>query len=1069
MKSGRIVISIAILLGLLAGLAVPFARAQEAGAGVITFHVTSNGDSPIPDDAPDKIIIEGTEVEGYGQSPNGMEVFVQNLCEEAGTPTGTPSPTPSPAPTPTGTPTAPLNCAAVDVYYQIELTIDWYNGYYTDTYGVCCNYTNKNLAPWQNYSYGGNEHMNTETGDRCGAPYERTGSCSKVITGMIPAADISGTSWHEKFYYANQADYSGNIVTTDYSIIFSTSPIHEDCAGQFLIGEALGTFTLSSNTSAGVALHQALGTRYPAPGEWYVVQVTSGSWKNNNSGSVLTSMELTEFGWPGLPLTASPLVGCEDQANDTYYLQMGSTATVWLRVYDTDGNWTANSGSMSITVYGVAAYTPYKSGCELQYEVGDLIEQRTIDAGLSNGWPLKRPDTMYGVGGAGIVPTRYYMLETIGGPANLGADGLTWDADLGKRVDEATLVPSQWYEIQAAPFVTCAVETDIVGHVKVFFASDAELSYLLWKYFYAFRVRDTGSYTDNSGTLGYRLYEASYQQTTTPGATPTADGCSQFAHDATATRSIVIQGTASSGSPIYGLTSGSMYALDVVDGPWTDNGTDKYAVEISDDNGSTWDNLADYPNLLCAASADGDHVIIYLYAAAGKTWKVRADDGDTDYTNNAQSIGMDIYPAHALVDPWPSCDDNYNLTHMSLSEEYRKVPGNSEPGVIVKTNVGTIYSIEITDASKWYEGGTGSGSYLVDISDDGGATWDPLEEYPSLCAENLAGQATGGADYIPFVDPSPPSQGGRFRIFFTATTSTLKLRVRDGDSNFLSNTGWVVYDLYSAVATNTPPGPGTTGNPPPEWVVACNEAYARPNSFIDWHVLASFEIAGLPVALSVPLPRVGEWIEYLRASVTFYFAWCPQHTDALQSIGQVVLMDKEPMASIQDMMDFVKSIQTLLEAYQVAGGEVDVATSQEPSLFSDSGSIGEAGGGGGYSAPSSVSSWDIFMIERVDPVSSVWYGGQLDMTASLGTSDLTVMDEYQGLCVDKFYALWGFATDPFCSTISFMRYTRSYEILLLAIDIFVSAWFLLRFFPGWLKHLWNIITGNKDIIAKVIS
>jgi hypothetical protein len=209
-------------------------------------------------------------------------------------------------------------------------------------------------------------------------------------------------------------------------------------------------------------------------------------------------------------------------------------------------------------------------------------------------------------------------------------------------------------------------------------------------------------------------------------------------------------------------------------------------------------------------------------------------------------------------------------------------------------------------------------------------------------------------------------------------------------------------------------------------------------------------------------------LDYLRSSIAFYFAWCPQHTEALKSIGQIY-MDREPMASIDTLMTFVKSIQTLLQGYQTTGGEEASAPSQEPALFSDTGNIGLTEGGDTLKAPSAALPWDLFMVGSYDSTASVWYGGQLDMAASLGSTDLSSMETYKVLCNGKFYPLLGIGTDPFCNLMAVMRRSLITTWILLAMDFFVLVWFALRYLPGFLRRLWALITGNKQLVGKVIN
>lgn len=1071
MRIKRILFPATIVLGLLAsliGMMVPIVQAEE-GDTVIKFHVQySENLDPIPEDSENEIVFDG---EWISSTSDKLWIKVKNICVESnptptGTPTATPSPTPSPTPTttPTGTPT-PYNCSAQDIFYRVSLTVSWINGYYNDNNMYCCHYDDKNLAPFAEFGISGNANVVRTFFGRCGDEHVFSDSCAYMSTeGIIPAEDIENQSpgldpqfhWDEEIYLNWDTDYSGLSVTTFYTITLSAEPFQDDegCAGQYNIGAALGTFSLSSNNSQGANLQTILKTSYPKPGDWYVVKVTSGYWKNNGTGPDLRTLGIKNgiYGvW--FPIISNPILGCADEDNDTYYLQMAFAGPTFLRVYDEDGNFAANTGTLGITIFGVTEFTPFPRDCELTYEVGPLLEQKTVEADWSNGWPLMRPFYLpwnpHALGSLGeeVAYTRYYMLETTGGPADLGTFQYTWDADLALRDAETDIHPDEWFEIQTAPFVTCAVQTDVVGHVRVYFALDKRVDvYEFIKYYYAFRVRDTGSYANNTGTLSYRLYQATNNQYTPPGDPPGPDGCIKFHHAATPTASIVIQGSDEDGTPMPPLISKSMYALEVVDGPWKDGGVDDYDVQISDNNGDTWVDLKDYPYLLCAASADGDHIIIYIYGAAGKTWRARADDVDTNFGNNTLSIGMDIYPAFANIDPWVGCKDNYTLTKVPLGDEQRKVPGNLEGGKSVPTIIKpNLYSIEITGESMWYEAGGSTGSYLVDISDDNGSTWVALEEYTDLCVVQIEGE--------------------QFQIYFASESNTYQLRARDGDDNFASNTGFVMFNLYKAQDTHDPWNP-PPDKPPAEWVVACNEKYSRPNGFIGWLQIGPI----LGVTFNLPIPRVGEWLDYLRNAITFYFAWCPQHTESIASIGKVYLT-KEPLASIKTLLEFARNMQILISTYQSQGAEDQVAglVSMEPYLFSDTQYIGQTGGEGQYISPVYARPWDMFIIGSLDPDTNFWYGGRIDMSAGLGSSDLSAQAGYKTICIDKFYNLFGIATEPYCSFMSALRYINIVPYLLLGIDLMTVIWFALKYLPGYGRRFLNIITGNKKLVGKVID
>lgn len=1068
MRTAFTIFSITILVGIVAGLALPTVRAQGE-TDTITFHVLALGDGSenletIPADAANEIVITGTYL---ATTSHGPIALIQNLCD---IPTGTETPTATSTSTPTATPTGSVTptpaCTPMDIYYTVVWSVAWENVYYTDTVGSCCKYTDKDLAPWLEYTYGGNNNMLSGASEKLGVPNVRTGSGVKSLSGTIPAADI--TNWYsgaagpdnfysEKFDLIIQDDWGGNQATVTYTITLSTSPIVTEtapCAGQYLTGEQLGWFDVSSTDYVGTNMMAALHVSAPQPNSWYKLVVT-GSWKDNGAGPDLKTMgmKVTTTGtW--FPLDSDPLTGCADNENAIYYIQSGPTAWVpYLRVYDTGGNFPANTGTLRVTVYAVTTYTRYQSGCELQYQVGDLIEQKTVSGNWAHGLPLEHPIYNMAVGGGAGIPTprTYYMLEITGGPANLGAEGYTYDGDIGERPTSSELDPTNWYDAQTAPFVECVVPTDQLGHVNIYFLMDNQTgAYEFTRHYYAFRVRDTGSYADNSGSLTYRLYQATFMQTVLPGDTLTATGCAAYGHDVTATGSIVIDGDAQNGAIFPTLASNSKYALQVVNGPWTDNGTGKYTIELSDDNGNTWTDLQDYPNLLCAASDDGDHVIIYIKSAAGKIWRARANDGDSNFGNNGASIGLTVYPATSSIDMFPTCEDNYTLTQIPLGDEVRKVPGESASGMSLPNIIqGKTYSISITGDHKWYDAGTGNGSYLVDISDDGGTTWESLEGYThKLCSQTLG-------------------DGGRYQLFFTAQSNNYKLRVRDGDGNFLTNIGYVLFDLYSGINTANPAPGGTIGTPPPEWIVACNEAYERPGSFITLVPIGPIDLITFEFSFNVPVPRVGEWIDYLRNAITYYFAWCPEHTAALKSLGNVYLMNREPMKTIVDLMNFYKNIQSIISAMSATGGTDASVTSQEPPMFSDAASFDASGGAGPINSGPPIDGWSMFIVQYIDPAQNVWYGGRIDMAASLGSTDTSTKAAFVATCSSQFYNLFGIGSNAACQFLWTIRYNKISMLFLLGMDILITMYMVFKFLPAWVKKFWNLITGNKNVISKI--
>lgn len=1033
MKTWRIVFSVIIGVGLLSMMAVPTVRADVSPPSEdFTFHVHENDNArldPVPADAVETIEWEQTFTTTYGPY-----VILENLC--------------------TGT-----NCAAQDIYYRITIDFSWYYSWVWPPGSV---YT----PPHMDLSYGSATSPLAES-ITCGeASSANSGTCAYELAGTILAAQIDptpGNHHHEKLAINLHSDYGGALKNTGhYTAAFSTSPIlGADCSGQYLVGSQIGTVTIAATNSTGVNLLTVLKTNYPKAGEYFMLEVVAGNhWHNNG-----TVTELRSLGMKYGPAGFITLVGdantteCKDPTADKYFIQMlGASGSLYLSVYDIDGVWVSNTGQLVVNIYNITARTRYLSGCELLYDVGAFVEQKTVQASWTNGqWinskQVKVPSWPSAVGGEGQ-PTayRYYMLETFGGPANLGAGYMSYDADMGQR-PFAGGVPSVWEYIGTASFVSCAVQTDMVGHWKVFFAiGQVHLQEFLENYFYI-RVRDTGSYADNSGSLSYKLYQASYIQTTTPGYTPTASGCDAFDYEGTPTGSVTIPAVNSTGValPPMGSTQ-TIYALITSAGPWLDSGIASYAVQLSSNDGTTWYDMHSYPELLCSSSSDGYHIKIFVYGVPGQIWRARVKDSTGNFGNNTGSIDLTVYPGSTTATMWPTCHNDYANTSVPLSDLDRMVDAHASAGVDVPTIVqGQLYSIEIADVWKWYEAGTGSGSYLVDISHDGGSTWTPLEIYgETLCSEQIG-------------------TSGRFQIWFTAESNEYRLRVRDADGNWNTNTGSVMYNLYTTYETDDPPVPPGTdppiyppGTPPPEWVVACNEAYQRPTAFIEQYELGTF--AG--VTLSLPVPMVAEWLDYIRNAITYFFAWCPEHTTALQNIGQSY-DDREPLASIRTLMEFVSDTRDMITS-ATGGAESETLVSQEPDLFADAALIGQAAGGNTLKNVD-TRGWNLFLVGNLDPETNIWAGGKVDFTASIGDYDASEDTAYVTLCSSKFSDLFGITSTPMCQFLSALRTNQIVTILLLAIDFIMVIWFFLSYIPRLMRRYINVMNKNSGGISKAAS
>jgi hypothetical protein len=182
------------------------------------------------------------------------------------------------------------------------------------------------------------------------------------------------------------------------------------------------------------------------------------------------------------------------------------------------------------------------------------------------------------------------------------------------------------------------------------------------------------------------------------------------------------------------------------------------------------------------------------------------------------------------------------------------------------------------------------GSYLAQLSSDGGETWYLFEEH---------------SDVICYTR----EQTKRYwkAIFEVTTGQQWKIRVADTETEvFTDNSGNLAYRL-TLVNEFPVNGPGdlVTDYDPGAFDV-CLQSLVRPQA------LSLSEIGSLG-------NYFGDWIQYINRSMLSYFAWCPRHTDLILS-AMNALKTKEPLATIAELSTVQKNIKTEVDSYDWDGG-----------------------------------------------------------------------------------------------------------------------------------------------------
>jgi len=244
------------------------------------------------------------------------------------------------------------------------------------------------------------------------------------------------------------------------------------------------------------------------------------------------------------------------------------------------------------------------------------------------------------------------------------------------------------------------------------------------------------NWANYSGSLTFSIYKATDLQAPgyTPGNTLTGTACDSYYTKGTASKTFTLAGNDATGIAITNLTSGHVYAFETSLGPWSNNGSPSYEIAIKEIGGDgNWYKLSDFASGACAESPDGNHVLIYFQALAGRTYGFRVYDPGDNYADNTGSINLVEYDSVVVgIAPWSTCADNYNLTQIPVGDTTIPTTGIALP--ITKTGpsvnissmkAGSTYAIEISQDAWWYSVNAPNDHYYEsDISKDNGSNWE---------------------------------------------------------------------------------------------------------------------------------------------------------------------------------------------------------------------------------------------------------------------------------------------------------------------------------------------------------
>lgn len=567
----------------------------------------------------------------------------------------------------------------------------------------------------------------------------------------------------------------GNIVMHITEFIISPIPIPANCS----LPEITNTpeYEIDPTLEAGHENSELL------IGAQYVLDIYGGPWNDGTDDLYITAVSWDGDEWMTInEFVQEAYVICFESATHTdlkKLLFIAQTSTLYIRVGDTEGNFADNTPTQPLY------YRLYLSqSCpEFQFDpVDDLIINRTIPAtsadylaagvdinGIEHRDKNGNLDDDYNLGD-------WYAITTDGGPWNDGA------AD---RYDIAILGSDDvWYPLTLDDFYGARCETVDGNYSTVYFQADTEELHL--------RVNDElATFNNNSGDIDYSLYAVSFTRYPSTcearfdlGNTIAAGTVSgnQDAGKVIREIELAMQNPLQGGTP--GGTETRWFALDTNDGPFI---TSQYpdlaygwTTQIYDSR-YDWESLASYSEAVCVVPLDQYHTRIYFQGYVGAGYKIAPLDADADYVENSGEIGYIVRaaadgqtttPGDPLVEL--ACDASYS--HEVSPVASVTVDGDDDDGKYLAFPTPGLYAI-ITSAGPWNDGS--ADRYDISMSDDGGSTWSPLEDFDAIrCAESV------NTDYA---------------LIYINVQAGHYYRVRANDeSSFVDNSGSITVSAYEA-------------------------------------------------------------------------------------------------------------------------------------------------------------------------------------------------------------------------------------------------------------------------------
>lgn len=860
---------------------------------------------------------------------------------------------------------------------------------------------------------------------------------------------------------------------------------------------------ISSGTISASSSEATIPTIVPdgvmVQGEWYALETAGQPWYDETSAERfdIRVTNIADAGLNSAEFSVWPFTSCVEPTGDLshlrYYFQSPDT-NIKLWVNDTvfgDGN----SGNIGYNIYHVD-FTYIPADCEASFVINDKIVDSSVSASAANGMKMVPNDPTNS-----FTKGLYYMIQTKGGPWRSPVSLDLWDMSVQHQ--NATAYGDE-YPLATWPNGVCYSETDMLGHERVYFEWGGENEEgNIWQDSYYMRVNnDTGyDYNELTGDMDFEVWEVTQ-------VTPPTGACGNISKS-DYKGLIPVAPDQSTGEAVTFMVTDQAYALETT-GWWKEGGLsgDPWSVaSISDDNGETWYNWPAYPAKICFevfAEGGREYYRLYIRSQAGRTYKVRASDVDTVWSNNedTNNFGVKVYDAQVITDPHNECTEHYGLTKIQSNVRF---PSHIDTGARTIIEAGKLYAVDIVNG--YWQSDGGEKQYTAQMSFDSGAA----DSFYSFDDRNMPG-------FRCFAQ-HPLYQ----RVYFmAANTGGLYAHIRvgdDTDADWTNNTGELLYDLYSAVDTedpedpDDPDGPGCPGCQPPDQVAGCYTTPMRPAfpvmaiALVELKGAISIEVPDFPEAPSITdIPAMGQWLwnvfgfawltlesvlqnvwdnlgiffnwatasipaminsiisdlgrlwnyavgwlEYIRVSATGFFLWCPEHTAAVVDMYNQV-QQREPFFTFIKIKGFIVATKMKFDSYAWGVGNNSAVV---PFMNAVSGSQQ-------YTAANQNPS---FLKSVAGDLSSPYNGGLVQIRPTTTLRSLRGAGTDYTVCTANIKSTWGTSglSKGFCLVMNLtkaieMDYFINSLIVISAIIIFLN-YFIRKFLPMLDPN--RLILGNK--------